>query len=126
MELNFLPLSHRKGISMPKVVFEPFNNQGYGGYYLPNIVVVVEPPPWAFEDKTDAVLAHEFRHHTQYVTGSCPSVYKGSSLDFSLDYEQMVTKYFKTYPHEMDALLYEVKYAKSEISDWWLRKLVLP
>jgi len=44
--------------------------------------------------------------------------------NFSLTYEDMIVDYFNRSPAEMDALLFEHKYAKSEINDWWLNHLI--
>ena len=36
----------------------------------------------------------------------------------------MITKYFRTSISELDALLYSIKLAKTEVTDWWLNELV--
>ena len=121
LSLNWLPLSDRKNITKPKVVVEDFNNQTYGGYYVPgsNTIVVVDWPGIVIE----SVLAHEFRHHIQYELNqyTCKD---GSIQYLDLDYRSSIRKYFRTQPHEYDALLYEVKHAKWDQNNWWLNHLV--
>ena len=117
---NWLPLSDRKNITIPKVIVEPFSYQQYGGYCEPakSIIVVVEHPT------TDipAALAHEFRHHIQYELNQHRSSVSSVMLE-DASYEDMIHHYFTTQPHEYDALLYEYKYAKSDLNDWWLNCL---
>lgn len=122
---NWLPLSDRKNLDMPAVIIEPWNGN-YGGYYEYDpynpkqkpVICIVES-----DEKTMAnVIAHEFRHHMQHMLNqrvSAPTV-----LDFSLEYEPMITKYFRTSISELDALLYSIKLAKTEVTDWWLNELV--
>jgi len=96
-------------------VWEPLNSK-YGGYYTHggNEIVVTE------QDGEESTIAHEFRHYTQERIGTLG---KGK-LDFSISYEDMIKKYFRSYWHEYDALLFEYKHAKNPYNEWWLRKLV--
>jgi chromosomal replication initiation ATPase DnaA len=110
---------------MPLVIIEPWSDE-YGGYYTYDptnfkqkpVICVVES-----DEKTMAnVIAHEFRHHIQHMLNQHCT--KPIALDFSLEYNTMITKYFRSSESEMDALLYSVKYAKTEVTDWWLNHLV--
>lgn len=120
MSINWLPLSHRKNISSVKVVYEPYNGQNYGGYYIVGSrkLVVVET------EDIQASIAHEFRHHIQYELNTHPSVILGSVFNSKLPYKVAIAQYYKLYTHELDALLYEYKYAKNYINEWWLKGLV--
>ena len=122
---NWLPLSDRKNISIPNVYIEEYSEQPYGGYYQgdsthPYIVVVDGP-----DTRIESVLAHEFRHHIQAELNQCYSPH-GSSFRTDLPYEDSIRLFFRTQQFEMDALLYEHRYAKTELNDWWLNHLVKP
>lgn len=121
MSFNWLPLSHRKNISTPKLIVEEYTGQLYGGYYCNNKIIAVFNPDWGEKDFI-STLAHEFRHHIQVQLG----MYKGfgSYIRTDLEYEKQINWYFNTFPWEMDALEYQNKFAKCDVSDWWLRKLV--
>ena len=121
---NWLPLSDRKNIDIPRVYVEEYDNQFYGGYYQfdekNSYIVVVDRPDAVIE----SVLAHEFRHHIQAVLNQHYYQSDATILSNDVPYEQMIRTYFRTQPNEFDALLYEHKYAKSELNDWWLNHLV--
>ena len=118
--LSWIPLSHRKNITLPKVVFEENIDQPYGGYYIPgsNTLVAVQRD----DERTESTLAHEFRHHIQYELNLYPNTFV--ACNFELSYENMIVEYFNSSKAEMDALLFEFKYAKSDINDWWLNHLL--
>lgn len=115
-ELSWLPNSVTKGEQIPAVVWESESNN-YAGYYnlKTNYIVIVE------DEHPEATIAHEFRHHWQDRRGLLADT--GSTLDFSLPYNDMIKKYFRMYWHEYDALLFEIKHCKNWYNDWWLRKL---
>jgi len=115
-DLNWLPTSLKKSCVEPTLIFEPPSSK-YGGYYRDsdNLIVVVES-----EDVADTI-AHEFCHHLQHELYD----WEAAELDFSLPYNQMITKYFRGCRMEFEALLFEYKYAKTDNNDWWLNKLVL-
>ena len=119
---NLLPLSERKSIVIPRVYIEPDTGQPYGGYYHngANYIVVVD---FGDEKLMASTLAHEFRHACQLQLNqiSCAG---GSFPNTKLPYELQINEYFNKYPHEMDALLFEYKHAKSELNEWWLKHLV--
>jgi len=118
--LSWIPLSHRKNITLPKVVVEPDVGQPYGGYYLPgsNTLVAVQQD----KENLSSTFAHEYRHHIQYELNLYQNM--AVELKFNLSYENMIVDFFNRSPAEMDALLFEHKYAKSEINDWWLNHLL--
>jgi hypothetical protein len=115
--VSWLPNSVTKGFSSPKIVWEQPNNE-YGGYYELGTeeIIVVET------EDAQCTIAHEFRHYTQHRKGQI--ALEGGELDLSIPYESMITKYFRSWWHEYDALLFEYKYAKTELNEWWLKKLV--
>jgi predicted SprT family Zn-dependent metalloprotease len=121
-DLNWLPHSLFKGIEYPKVVYEAEYGQSYGGYYThgSNILVVVASPNEHYWPDT---IAHEFKHYLQWIANTINPL--GSDFQLEGSYEQSIRKYFRTQPDEYEALLFAHKYAKCELNDWWLRKLVL-
>lgn len=123
MSITWLPLSHRKNITAPKIVMEEYTGQLYGGYYdvVKKLIVAVFNPDWG-EQELVSILAHEYRHHVQNELGMYKQL--NSFIRTDLEYEKQIKWYFNTFDWEMDALVYQNKYAKSETSDWWLRKLV--
>lgn len=120
MSITWLPLSHRKNISQVKIVYEP-NHRNYSGYYTlgSKTLTIVEQ-----ENEKDiaSVIAHEFRHHVQYETNVVKL--KVISFDVHLPYDKAIRKYFRSSLSELDALIYQNKFAPSETSEWWLKELV--
>ena len=49
----------------------------------------------------------------------------GSKFKVINTYEQSIKKYFLTNWFEFDALLFEFKYSKTWLNEWWLKKLVI-
>lgn len=123
MSINWLPLSHRKGIILPKVEFEEPNGQVYGGYcdYSKRRIVVVNNNDTHHEAN---ILSHEFRHWQQLVLNLVKIVVLSPEIGNHTSYESMIKWYFTNSASEFDALLYSHKYAKSDISEYWLRQLV--
>lgn len=121
MSITWLPLSHRKNISSVKIVYEEDNDQPYGGHYTPQtatIVVVVRN----YGMKLESIIAHEFRHHTQRELRNVP--WQLVQFDPTVDYNNAIRKYFRSSWSELDALVYENKYAKCDYNEWWLKELV--
>lgn len=120
--LSWLPLSVRKNIDTPVVVYEPFCNQSYGGYYTTGtkVLVVVENP----DSDIGSTIAHEYMHYLQYIRGS-----KCGNSDISLfskhSYNLAINKYFNTAWWEMEALLFESKITPTQLNKFWLHGLVL-
>ena len=117
-DINWLPNHLLKNIPDVKVIYEEDIGQSYGGYYEygSNILTIVEGVNNA------STIAHEFRHFLQDDKGLLKD---GSIWKVTGTYEESVHKYFWSYWWEMDALLFQYKYAKTEYTDWWLNKLVL-
>lgn len=118
-DLTWLPLSVRKNIELPRVEFEEWADQPYGGYYQKGILTIVE------HESTAAVIAHEFRHYLQDLNGTLGpgrrwSDYAGHS------YNKSIRHYFRSQGWEMDALIFQHKTAPTKVSKFWLQALVLP
>jgi hypothetical protein len=130
-ELTFLPLSLRKGIDLPKVIIEEYCSQNYGGYYDTTSNVIVAVDREAEGSSTLAtVLAHEFRHFLQYRYTEKVTL-KNSGEFFNqqfekLSYNKFIRAYFRNIDSEYDALLFQHKYAKAPITEFWLKALVNP
>lgn len=119
-DLNWLPLSLRKNIVLPKVVWEEKNDQPYGGFYEKGILTIVE-------DKYEAsVIAHEFKHYLQDITVGIPCVPFNMELFRGDTYNKAIRLFFRTRPWEMEALLFQHKYAPEEYTEFWLHELILP
>ncbi len=120
-ELSWLPLSERKNITLPKVIFEDYCSQGYGGYQLENTLVVVLED----EENIPATIAHEYKHYQQYINGI---IFPPSRIGLfkKHSYNKAIRMYFRTQRHEMEALLFQERVAKSKVGSFWLKGLVLP
>ena len=118
--MNWLPQSHLKNISITKIIYEYPVGQLYGGYcdFSNRKIVVVYSDDILHEAST---LAHEFRHWVQYEHNL--GKFSGIRPRSDISYEEMIKWYFLSDKMELNALLYQNKYAKSDTSDWWLRKL---
>ncbi len=117
MSINWLPLSDRKGLDQVKIVFEEPCGQFYGGYYEYDTkkIVVVHNTDIRYEAST---IAHEYRHHIQAQLNTVKRVILVPKS--TGDHQQMIRWYFRSSPSEYDALLYQNKVAKSELSQEWL------
>ncbi len=105
LETRFIPLSLRKGLSEPSIVFvdAPLTHQGYSGYYdhrTQQIVVAT-----GREDSVETILAHEWRHHWQRHAGWLQRSYR---FDQSADYWREIVRYFSFIPDEYDALMFSL------------------
>ncbi len=123
-DINWLPLSERKGFSMPTVVYEPLAYQSYSGYFEPgsNKLTIVERD----SDFVACTIAHEFRHYMQEQKGLIAPKDNGSHLFKKHSYNKEIRLYFRTNWHEMDALLFETKVSPNVTNMFWLKGLVLP
>jgi hypothetical protein len=120
-ELNFLPLSYRKNVTMPTVIIQPNTGQNYDGYYSNNTIVAVE------NEYIDSILAHEFRHHLQHYYGCQSVIIQITDEDVKyVNYDKFIRKYFRSSWSEMDALLFEHKITPNWVNTLWLKKFVLP
>ncbi len=122
---SWIPLSHRKNITLPKVIIEDYSNQEYGGVYYSSdqLIIALSQPNEDDEKYLAATLTHEFRHHIQYSLGIKHT--KPTILNYSVPYEDMIKTYFRNSISEFDALLFEYKHARCSLNEWWLRELVL-
>jgi hypothetical protein len=119
-ELSWLPNHLLKGITLPKIIYEDKKDQNYGGYYSNNTLMIV-----ASEDFIASTIAHEFKHYLQDLNNELPNtIASWNSYDKKFGYEKGISNYFKYNKYEYEALLFEYKYAKTDINEWWLRKLV--
>lgn len=122
MSVNWLPLSHRKNISQVKVIVEDDVGQSYGGYYTPGSKILVAVYRSHGGGSLEATIAHEYRHHIQYETNNISL--KIVSFNTNTTYEKAIRQYYRSSLSELDALVYEYKYAKSDLNEWWLKELV--
>lgn len=118
-DLGWLPTSVLKSISPPKIIMEEAIGQPYSGYYTQGsgkLVVVAS-------NTEDSTIAHEYCHYLQYISGR---EMQGSvwNINNGETYEGSIHRYFTTYPWEYEALLFEYKYARNWLNEWWLRKLI--
>lgn len=123
MSITWLPLSVRKGLDTPKVVYEPYVDQPYGGFYRDNMILVV------VHDEKDAAatIAHEYKHHIQRHTGKKFTVPNNVLDGFSkYSYNKAIRNYFRQMWWEMEALVFQEKHAPTEVGKFWLQGLVLP
>lgn len=118
--LNWLPLSDRKNIDSVRLIFEPNVGQNYGGLYYSDsrTICVVES---GCEKHVASTIAHEYRHHIQNQIRNVPKkviVPRKSSYE---SYATDIKWYFSNSISEYDALLYQNKVAKSDLSEYWLK-----
>lgn len=115
-----------KGLPLPKVYVGPLNPEYAGAYYfLTNEIIISENPYFPEEMYIRATLAHEIRHAQQRYFSLFKIPLHGSKWEPGLGYENAIAKYFRTQDYELDALLYEYKYSKTDVNEWWLKELVL-
>tara|TARA_R110000851_G_scaffold142629_4_gene281333 strand:- start:191 stop:571 length:381 start_codon:yes stop_codon:yes gene_type:complete len=120
-DLTWLPNSLLKDLhSPPSIVYEPYVDQQYRGYYTHGTakLVIVETD----EELIQSTIAHEFRHMLQYFSGR---PLESTSFESTYEnYEDQITKYFTNSWSEYDALQFEYKHSKNWLNEWWLKKLV--
>lgn len=126
LDLNWLPRSERKGLSLPRVEFRDV--VGAGGYYLMagarfdefehagerDVLVIsitaVDPA---------ATIAHEFRHMQQRYVTTLPRIECAPWMDFGDTFEtwSRAFRVFYRRPWERDALQFELRHAPCESND---------
>lgn len=118
--INWLPLSDRKNIRTVRFQFEKFVGQNYSGWYSfeRNLISIVEVP---CERRMASIIAHEYRHHIQREIRNVPIVNVQPRVSSYASYETDIKWYFNNSPSEYDALLYENRVAKSDLSEFWLK-----
>jgi len=120
-ELTWIPLSLRKNVTLPKVVIEESIGQNYGGYYIRETKCIV-----AVESEAIATtIAHEYKHHLQYTGGTLQEPTDWNKLS-DIGYNKAIRSYFRNNRSEMEALIFQEKYAPSIVGRFWLKGLVLP
>jgi len=124
--LTWIPLSERKGIDPPRVIIEPYTGQKYSGYYNTGSrdLVVVDRENEG-QVTLASIMAHEYRHYTQHLTGRF-DLSTGSDLSMfdQFEYNTAIRKYFRSQPFEMDALLFQARVACDKLTKFWLDGLV--
>lgn len=130
LELNWVR-GEDKSLLIPEVVFEP--REDCGGYYLSpwkgeeliggrfydrRFGIIVVSSLWP--DGIETTLAHEWRHHWQECNGWR---YDGIGWNSPNDYEDSIRDYFTRSRSEADALRFELRKAKSDITDYWRGRL---
>jgi hypothetical protein len=128
LELRCLPLSHRKGVSMPAVLTLPDDGL-YGGLYVypyegeyvadcgraaparHGVLCVIEG------GEVEASVTHEWRHHMQADARWQSSGSQWRAIRTWHEYWREARRYFRTYAHEMDALLYERRHCPTDLNE---------
>lgn len=118
---------HDKSLLFPLVVLSSTNEVG-GGYFEPGKYEVeidgVFHDAWkgiihvssSWPDSIGSTIFHEWRHHWQRFNWGPFPFWPWSPSD---DYEQSIRDYFKV-RHELDALLFEYKFARNDTNDYWM------
>lgn len=135
LDFNWLPMSVRKGISTPRLLYIDEQHH-YGGMYyfsMPYHYIIQEPDidldldlyeggvvVVAGENGAAHTLAHEYRHHWQRETGR---LNEGSQFDAGSDYETSIRRFFTADPHERDALMFQHRLAPDDLSEYWMQIL---
>lgn len=123
LELNWL--SKKKWYSYPDIVYMK-NNSYSGCYYHPqDVVVQLDDKEYELinglivinEGDDPATIAHEFRHHQQYLEGYDNK--NPQTFNNEVSYRQAVKEYFTTCKFEWDCLLYELKHYPDEHNQNW-------
>jgi len=126
LELNWLPKP--KQMSIPDIYI--VDNYDYSGcYYKPqrneailddrcvsleNGLIVIK------RDTSPSTIAHEFRHHLQYMNGINSEI---QEWDFNKPFKDAIIEYYTNSFSEMDALLYECKYYPDDDNMEWFEWL---
>ncbi len=121
MSLTWIPLSLRKNIELPKIVYHNKNDQ-YGGYFIRGTkeIIVTE-----YEPQVPATIVHEYCHYLQDIKGILPNG-SDTSMFQKYSYNKAIRLYFRTQWWEMEALLLEHRIHATEVSKFWLEALVVP
>lgn len=129
-----------KDITLPNLVYE---NIGYGcggSYYSSThndevylngkyydcsngLILVNTYNDYSDKNEIENVLAHEWRHHCQYLRNIYTDPYDSSMFDWNDDYWNSIIKFFSTNKTEVDALLFAEKYAPSDCTTEWISHL---
>ena len=85
----------------------------FGDAYIPfdrGVIFVSAEEP----ENIESILAHEWRHHWQLYHGNLPNKFSFnmSRFDDWETYDVAIRDYFRSQPHEMDALMFQRRVAK--------------
>ena len=118
LELNWLPNSLLKSIPTPEIY--TVSTADYGGCYYHICEEYKRGRIILTEDYFNpGTIAHEWRHCWQENNGSIGSSDWGQHAS-DKSYKEAIVSYFTEQPHEMDALLFELKYAPNDGNlQWW-------
>lgn len=117
LELNWLPNSMLKGLTLPEIRFIEVENAS-GSYtppYKKNKPLITISTLWP--EDIHETIAHEFRHHWQLynVLGEFPDWPWGRGTD----YKESIIDYFTGAWHEWDALQFSLKVAPTDVTLLW-------
>lgn len=134
LELNWLPMSVRKGLPTPRVIFA---SREWGGRYCSTrrdcgryidpltdidctkrglIEINGEDSIWEGSDLLPGAIAHEYRHHEQQHSWRR---FYSSVFQCRGDYRASIVAFFRGYPQEMDALRFQLRVAPDDLSRQW-------
>jgi len=137
-ELDWLSKKY-KGTPVPEIVYS--GTIEYGGcYYDPYTSIdgkhyeicinnkmfnskngVIEIGHSCDDHHIQHTIAHEYRHHIQYMVGLINYDGIGNYIDNNnMSYENFVKNYFLKSKYELDALLFAYKYVKSSTATYWM------
>lgn len=129
LELDWLPLSVRKGLDQPRIVFTGAADCG-GRYWARARGNKPILTPFHFDRReaaiielgcmpTPATIAHEYRHHWQRENNiywsPCSAAWNPIDDGWNA-YWKEIRRYFTTHKDERDALLFEAKIAPDDIN----------
>lgn len=121
-DLTWLPNSLLKDIPEVKVEYEEETGQPYGGQYVYNssILTVIYSDEIMSNETT---IVHELCHFIQETKGRVDD----NPIQWKVEgtYGDSINRFFWGSKNEMEALLWQNKYAKDQYSEWWFRKLVM-
>lgn len=117
---TWVPLSLRKNIDLPSVTYK--NLTECAGYYTSGTKdLIISTNCWY----PKATIAHEFKHYIDYTNGVTLDGF-GIHLFKKYSYNKAIRLYFRARNYELAALLFEYKYARTPLNEFWLKALVLP
>ena len=127
LELNWLPKP--KQLSIPDICI--VDDYDYSGcYYHPQWnEAVLDDKCVSLEngliviriDTSPSTIAHEFRHHLQYMRGFDFGV---QEWDFNKPFKDAIIEYYSESFTEMDALLFECKHYPDDDNMEWIEWLI--
>jgi hypothetical protein len=121
-----------KGLSTPIITY--ISNSDYGGSYNPidnyydDIIDVRKRP--VIQIDADSIpdissgIAHEFRHHWQLYTYGWGNKEYWTAYDENISYDEYILNYYLGDRYELDALIFECKYAPNDNNLSWLELVV--